>query len=94
METALAGYGQLVSGVLTIRSKLIAHKEIGAESNDIHSQAGVIPNEIGKLLSICCGLINEIATELFPKIGLHTTETNTYEQATFELLEVLRNGRS
>lgn len=94
VEASLAGYGQLVSGILTIRSKLIAHKEISAESTDIHSQAGVIPNEIGKLLNICCGLINEIATELFPQIGLLATETNRYEQATFELLEVLRNGRS
>ncbi|MGF6575180.1 hypothetical protein ABH945_007309 [Paraburkholderia sp. GAS333] len=36
IDYALSGYSELVSGVLTIRSKLIAHKDVDARSEEVH----------------------------------------------------------
>ncbi len=94
IDNALSKYKQLVSSILTIRSKLIAHKEIGAESEDIHKNNGIIPNQVKQLLSSICSLINEIDSELFGNNGvLLASKSDRYERATFSLLEVLRNGR-
>jgi len=95
INISLAPYGELISNAKTIRSKLIAHKELLASSETIHQENAVIPNEIGKLLNICCALINEIDAELFGNNGcLIATVTNRFEKATFAMLEVLKNGRS
>jgi hypothetical protein len=95
INTKLSPFSKLVSSALTIRSKLIAHKEVGAESEHVHSINGVVPNEIGQLLNIASSLINEIDVELFGNTGcLMATTTDRFERATFEMLEVLRNGRS
>lgn len=94
VDVALQEYKDLVSGVLTVRSKLIAHKEIGAKSEEVHAQSGLIPNEVGKLIDVTCALINNIYEELFddrqPIVGI----IDRFEEATFQLLKVLRNGRS
>src|SRR5690606_19858252 len=91
----LAPFSLLVSSALTIRSKLIAHKEIGVTSEDVHKTNGVVPNEIGQLLKVSCELINELDAELFGDNGSRRASvTDRFERATFSLLEVLRNGRS
>lgn len=95
INASLSQYTKLVSSILTIRSKLIAHKEIGAESEDIHKKNGVIPNKIKELLDTSCSLINEIDSELFGNDRcILASELKRFEQATFSLLEVLRKGRS
>lgn len=94
IDSALRGYGKLVSSILTIRSKLIAHKEIGASSIDVHSKNGVIPDEVGKLINICCLGLNNLNDDLFEGKQKWADNTDRYERATFGLLEVLRNGRT
>jgi len=94
ISIALKDYEQLVSNILTIRSRLIAHKEIDVLSEEVHAKNGIIPNEVGKLIGICCALINELNEKLFHDQQPLACETYRFEQATFELLEVLRKGRS
>lgn len=94
IDVALQAYSDLVSGVLTVRSKLIAHKEIGSISENVHAQIGIIPDEVGKLIDVSCILINNIYEELFGVMQPIAGVTNRYEKATYELLKVLRKGRS
>lgn len=94
IDIALKDYGQLVSNILTIRSKLIAHKEIGALSKEVHAQHSVIPNKVGQLIEVCCSLINELNEKLFQDRQPLAGETDRFERATYELLEALRKGRS
>lgn len=94
IDHALYGYEKLVSNILTIRSKLIAHKETDAKGIDIYKKYGVVPTKIGKLISICCSLINDINTELYGGDTILAPVTDRFEKATFRLLETLRNGRS
>ena len=91
----LSPFSDLVSNALTIRSKLIAHKELGVSSEEVHQANGVVPNEIGKLLATSCELVNHIDASLFGDNGIRRASlTDRFEKATFSLLKVLRNGRS
>lgn len=94
IDVTLQTYAELVSGVLTVRSKLIAHKEIGTISENVHAQSGIKPDEVGKLIDVSCALINNIHEELFGDMQPIAGITYRYEKATFELLKALRNGRS
>lgn len=94
IDDVLSGYSELVSGILTIRSKLIAHKDIGAKSEDIQDQSNIVPNELRKLIDVCSGLISQINGELTGVGYTLAAVTDRFERATFELLKVLRNGRT
>jgi len=95
IDKQLSPYTDMVKNILTIRSKLIAHKELGASSEVIHSKYGIKPDMIKDLLKICCLLINDIHEKLFGKNGVFcAAETERFENATFKLLSVLRKGRS
>ena len=95
IDKKLSPYTEMVKNILTIRSKLIAHKEQGVFSEDIHSKYGIIPNKIQDLLRVCCLIINDLHEELFRKNGVFcAAETERFENATFKLLSVLRKGRS
>jgi hypothetical protein len=95
INCALAPFSALVASAITIRAKLIAHKEIGAFSTEVHQSNSVIPNEIGNLINVSCNLINDINIRLFgTRSCLLATTTDRFERATFQMLEVLRRGRS
>ena len=95
IDNQLSSYTEMVKNILIIRSKLIAHKELGAFSEDIHFKYGIIPNKVNDLLKVCCQIINDLHEELFRKDGVFcAAETLRFENATFRLLSVLREGRS
>lgn len=95
INSALTPFSELVANAITIRSRLIAHKEVGASSTEVHQSNSVIPDEVGNLLHVSCNLINDIDARLFGSTGcLLAATTDRFERATFELLEVLRRGRS
>lgn len=95
IDDILQPFSDLVSNALTIRSRLIAHRELSAASEAVHQENTVVPNDVGKLLSQCCTLINEIDAQIFGDTGYRiATTTDRFERATFGLLEVIRNGRS
>lgn len=95
IDNRLSPYTEMVKNILIIRSKLIAHKELGVFSEDIHSKSGIIPDTIKDLLTVCCLLINDLHEKLFRQNGVFcAAETERFENATFKLLSVLREGRS
>ncbi|MES3007564.1 MAG: hypothetical protein V4751_07325 [Pseudomonadota bacterium] len=94
IENELAPFTQLVSNIIVIRGKLIAHKEIGADSKDVHAAFSVVPDRICDLIGKSCTLIDSIHKELFGQSESIAFETDRFEKATFELLNVLRRGRS
>jgi hypothetical protein len=94
INITLSKYSELVSKIITIRSKLIAHKEIGVTSTELHAKHGIIPDKIGELIKDCCFLINEIHDEITGENSLIAGVTDRFDRATFGLLEVLKNGRS
>lgn len=95
IDDILQPFSDLVSNALTIRSRLIAHRELSAASEVVHQENAVVPNDIGKLLLQCCTLINEIDAQISGGTGCRiATTSDRFERATLGLLEVIRNGRS
>ena len=96
LNNELSHYGGLVSKILTIRSKLMAHKEFGASSEDVHKSNGITPNEIGDLITTCCKVILEVYERLYGNSSelLCCTTSGRFEEAILQLLDVIRNGRS
>lgn len=96
LELGLKDFSHLVSNILTIRSKLMAHKELGCLSEDVHATNEVIPDGIGHLIRKCAVLVNEINSEIFDMSGILmcSVETMRYENATFNMLQTLQKGRS
>ncbi|MFO7666191.1 MAG: hypothetical protein R6V76_06200 [Desulfobacterales bacterium] len=95
IDNQLSPYSDMVKKIITIRSKLIAHRELGVFSEDVHSKNNITPNNIKDLLKVCCLLINNLRENLFGKNGVFcAAETKRFETATFNLLSVLRKGRS
>lgn len=91
----LTPYQNLVTDILTIRSKLIAHKEYGLEPSGLHQKHGIKPDEIKELLNILAELMRELESHLGNGGSCSTVgSTERWENATYGLLEVLRNGRN
>lgn len=95
IDCQLSSYSDMVKSIITIRSKLIAHKDLGAFSKSVYSKNGVIPDRIKDLLKVCCLLMNDLHEKLFGGSGVFCAdETVRFEKATLKLLSVLRQGRS
>jgi len=91
----LVPYRALVSNILTVRSRLIAHKESGVEPSGLYKKHGIKPNDIKELLACLAGLMNELEGELNNGASWSTVgPTERWEKATYGLLEVLRKGRN
>ena len=91
---SLKPYQNLVSNILTIRSKLIAHKETGVEPPDLYQKHGIKPDDIKDLLHTLAELMRELESRLNNGASWSTVgTTDRWENATFGLLEVLQKGR-
>jgi len=93
-ESKLSPFNGLVSNILTVRSKLIAHKESGVDPSELYAKHGIKPNSIRDLLNIIAELMYELEQLLnggqnYSNIGV----TDRWEKATYNLLNVIRNGR-
>lgn len=94
LDAKLAKYGKLVSNILTVRSKIIAHKDIGTKPSGLHKKHGIKPVEIKELLSDCNEALREIELYLTSNSsGSHIFTTTRFEDATFSLLETIRRKR-
>lgn len=87
-------FEDLIANIRKIRSRLIAHKDIGAVPQDVYSEYSLQPEKIAEIIRRSCSLINSVYLEIFQENRLIACENNRYEKATFGLLKVLRNGRS
>lgn len=91
----LKPYQDLVSNILTVRSKLIAHKETGVEPSELYKKHGIKPDDIKELLHTLAELMHELESCLNNGASWSTVgTTDRWENATFGLLEVLRKGRN
>lgn len=96
IESRLNNYKDIVSKVKTIRSKLIAHKDLTVDVKKTYREKnGITPDQICDLIKTSCVLLNELNQELIGKNNNPIAiESDRCEKATFSLLEVLNKGRS
>ena len=93
-DNQLKPYNELVSNMLTIRSKLIAHKEAYVDPSELYEKHGIKPDDIKNLLNTIAELMHSLEKSLNGGASFSTINvTDRWENATFGLLEVLRNGR-
>ncbi|WP_299599676.1 hypothetical protein [uncultured Microbulbifer sp.] len=94
-DTNLKPFRKLVSNILTVRSKLIAHKESNVEPADLYGKHGIKPDDIKALLNELSELMGNLESLMnngasWSSVG----PTDRWENATYGLLEVLREGRN
>lgn len=95
MDQKLGKYGKLVSNILTVRSKIIAHRDIGTTPAELYKKHGIKPVEIKQLLNDCGEVLQEIEAYLTSNsTSSSVCTTDRFEKATFGLLETLKNGRN
>ncbi len=93
-DSQLQPYSDLVSNIKTVRSKLIAHKDVGIDEKDLYKKHGIKPDEIKKLVDTIASLMRELETALTGDASYHTVgPTDRWENATYNLLAVLKAGR-
>ena len=91
----LAPFSKLVSNIKTVRSKIIAHKESNIEPQGLYAKHGINPDDIKELLNVVAELLSEVESVLNNNSSASSCGvTDRWEKATFNLLEVLHNGRS
>ncbi|MBL3589955.1 MAG: hypothetical protein JMN24_09210 [gamma proteobacterium endosymbiont of Lamellibrachia anaximandri] len=90
----LSPFEKLVSNIKTIRSKVIAHKEASVDPSELYKKHGIKPDEIKELLNTTTELLRELESELTSNSSSHSVgPTDRWEQATFNLLDALKNER-
>jgi len=88
-------YQALVSNILTVRSKLMAHKESGVEPLNLYQKNGIKSDSIKELILTLAELMNELESQLNGGASWSTVgPTDRWGKATYGLLEVLRKGRN
>jgi hypothetical protein len=56
-EDDLRPYASLVSNIITIRSKVVAHKEASADPAELYKKHGIKPDDIKALLDFAAQLL-------------------------------------
>lgn len=94
-DESLGCYSALVSNIRTVRSKIIAHKDINTDPASLYQKHGIRPDDIRELLRKCGELLQEIEKIINSNSsGSYVCTTNRFERATFAMLETLKNGRN
>lgn len=94
-DSELSPYSELVSNIKTIRSKLIAHKEANLDPKELYKKHGIKPDDIKSLLNTVAELLREVELILTNNSSSSTcATTDRWENATYNLLEMLKNGRN
>lgn len=95
IEVELKKYRKLVTNIKTIRSRIIAHKEMAVSPSSLHEKHGIKPIEIKELLQSCGKVLREVEIYLTSNTTSSTVcTTNRFEKATFSLLDTLSKGRN
>jgi hypothetical protein len=94
-ENSLKPYAKLVSNIRTIRSRIIAHKEVGVDPSELYKKHGIKPDDIRDLLNITADLLRDLEANLTNNSSCNSVgPTDRWERATFNLLEALKTERS
>lgn len=92
IDDNLSKYNELISKLITIRSKSIAHNEFGLKVEDIYDKNDVKPNDIRALIEETSSTINELGNEY--GISNVVFEKGRLEKATLNMLKTLKNGHT
>ena len=92
-ESKLSPFSDLVTNIKTIRSKVIAHKEVGVSPDELYDKHRIKPDDIKNLLRITAELISELEAKLTEKSISNVASMDRWERATFNLLEALKVER-
>ncbi|WP_416395649.1 hypothetical protein [Allohahella sp. A8] len=94
-EKQLKPFGSLVSNIKTVRSKVIAHKDIGVNEKDLYQKHGIKPDEIKVMLDTVASLMRELETVITGDASCHSVgSSDKWEISTYKLLETLRIARN
>jgi hypothetical protein len=94
-DVELQPFSTLVSNIKTVRSKIIAHRDVGVDYKDLYQKHGIKPDDIGRLLETTSLLMRELEEAIKGEAGSSTVgPTDRWERATLGTLELLRAGRS
>lgn len=85
VDDKFANKTDVVKGIHQIRSRLIAHHDIGVESDEIHQQARISPDMLETLIQELTELLNEVAEELKIEPKPIVSITSRFADATYEL---------
>lgn len=93
IENNLKLHSKLVHNIISIRNKLMAHKDIDADSDALFEKHGIIPDEIKKLLFDLGLALQKIEHHInndssFTRVCLN----NRFGDATINLLKTLKKG--
>jgi len=92
-DDELKPFGSLVSHIKTVRSKVVAHKDVGVDEKSLYKKHGIKPNEIGRLMKTTAILMRDLEDTLKTKSST-VWLTDRWENATFGMLGLLKSGRS
>ena len=94
VDDKLSSRSEIVKGIHLIRSRLIAHRDVGAQSDEIHKQAKIAPDMLDTLIKELTELLNEIAKELKVQPNPIVSITDRFADATYELGNIVDSRRS
>ncbi|MDB5531748.1 MAG: hypothetical protein JWO28_63 [Hyphomicrobiales bacterium] len=91
LTETLVRWTSTVARIMAIRNTSIAHNERGISRERVYGLNGVTPDQIRELIDETCWAINRVANGL----GISNVIFNgdRFEDATIEMLKVLRNGQ-
>lgn len=95
IEGELSSHRDLIKRIKGNRNKRIAHYDMTWTEERVYREFGVTPNEVGALLDT----FNELLKDIYKAVISSDTaypipRPGRFEDATFRLLHVVRNGRS
>lgn len=91
----LEPYRELIENVREVRNKGAAHHDIDWPEQRLFQEYAIVPNDVGRLLDCCNGLIERQFSETI-RLGVAypVARPGRFEDATYALLDVIGNGRS
>ena len=95
IDGELAPYLELIENIREVRNKGVAHHDVDWPEQRFFKEDAIVPDDIGRLLDCCNGLIKRQFSELIRTgVAYPVARLGRFEDATYALLDVIRNGRS
>ena len=95
IECELSSHRDLVKRIKGNRNKRIAHHDMTWTEERVYKEFGVSPNEVGSLLDAFNELLKAIYKAVVsPDTAYPIARPGKFEDATFRLLYVIKNGRA
>ena len=90
VASELKSQAPLVTRVMRIRNRLLAHNDHSTTADELFRINGVTPNDLRDLIDAVSRILNEVAREL--GLSERVFDSKRYESATLSMLETLKFG--